>query len=175
MKIIGRLEEATLNNNSVVEVHRIKNKIFYTSKANHFAILLINITFIIAPFYLLYAQKEQLNMFVIIILVACSAINFISYYKGPLKTNNNIVVDIEKREISLIRKGIIGKLLLNDKIITIQTDLKLVEENIPLSILHQTRITLKIDGERIPLLDIYKSDSNYDDIFLSLKLIASNA
>jgi len=69
------------------------------------------------------------------------------------------------------RNGFFGKSILKDKVIRIQKSNEIIKEDVPFSDSLDKRITLKNNGTKIPLFDL-KYDSDFDQIFLSLKLLA---
>jgi hypothetical protein len=174
LKIIDRLEESTSLNKSTVEVYKNANRIVYASKINHFLILLISIVLITAPFYLIYSLKNEIGFIRISILVICSLIITLGYFKGTFQTYNDVEVEIGKRRIFVKRKGWLGKLILKDRIVHKLRSNEIIEETIPFTFSFQTRITLKNEGVKIPLFDIGKYDSSFDDILLSLRLLVKD-
>ena len=171
LKIVKRLEEITSTNKSNIEIAKRGEKVIYAKKENHLLIQIIHLALITSPLILIYFQKNKLNSFTIIILIICSIISFLSYLKGSFQTNNTIEIDLSKGEMKINRKGFFGKSILKDKVIKTEKNNEILEEDIPFSDSLDKRITLRKNGTKIPLLDL-KDDSVFDQIFLSLKLLA---
>jgi len=171
LKIIKRLEEITSNNKSNIEIAKRGEKIIYENKENHILIQIIHLVLIIPPLILVYFQKNELNLFTIIILIICSILGLLSYLKGSFQTNNKIEIDLCKGEIKINRKGFFGKSILKDKVVKTEKTNEILKEDIPFSDSLDKRITLKNNDTKIPLFDL-KCDSDFDQIFLSLKLLA---
>ena len=171
LKIVKRLEETTSNNKSNIEIAKRGEKIIYANKENHLLIRLIHIVLIITPLILIYFQKNELNLFVIIIFILCSIISLLSYLKGSFQTNNKIEIDLAKGEMIINRNGFFGKSILKDMVVKTQKSNEILEEDIPFSDSLDKRITLKNNEAIIPLFDL-KYDSDFDQIFLSLELLA---
>lgn len=169
MKIFNRLEEAP-SKISKIEITKKDGKLIYATKENHLLILIVYLILIFMPLIVVWSLKSELNLIVISTLIICSFICLFSYIKGSFQTNNVIEISIENEEIHIKRNGFFGKLILKEKIIKSEKDNELLLEKIPLSSSLDKRITLKTNGNKIPLFDL-ECDTNFDQIFLSLQLL----
>lgn len=170
LKIIKRLEASNLNHKFDVKIVNSDKMVIYKSKENQILLQTIHLMLAIAPMILIYLGRQQMGLIAVLLFVTMSLIGFVAYFMGPFQTNNKVVVDLVKGEITVIRKGFFGHFKPKNKFVKIQACNEIVKQNIPFWKGLEKRITLKCDETKVPLFDL-KQDSQFDQIVLSLKLL----
>ncbi len=171
LKIIDRLAKNSFKHTSPINVNQKDGKVTFETKENQVSTQIYSITFFLLPLVYIYFFRNFVDLFAVTTLVLLSGVFVFSYIRGSFQTDNRIIIDLNKEEIRINRKSSLGKLTRKNRVLKTQKKNKVLKEEILFSDSLDIRLTLQIDEEKIPLLDL-KNDTISDQVLLSLNLLA---